>query len=385
MVSRIALLKAVDFLLGRMAVPLSSLLSPRTNLSGGAVNSLLLIRPGGIGDAVLLIPAIRAIRKQYPSAKITVLAERRNASVFQFCPEVANVLLYDRPAGLVSALRPTYDVVIDTEQWHRLSAVVARMTRAQVLIGYATNERSRLFTHPVAYSHDDYETDSFLHLLAPLGVEPDRPTEKFLVVPSDAGRRAEELLASLGTRQYVAIFPGASIPERKWGSDRFRQIAELLKTFGITAVVVGGKEDRGQGDAIVAGGVGLNVAGRTTLPETAAIIEKSALLVSGDSGILHIAVGLGRPTVSLFGPGRSRKWAPRDERHLVINKELPCSPCTTFGTTTPCPINARCMKEITVDEVFNAVMMLLTATGALPSPCCKKDWIEVADNLNLNP
>ncbi|HEY4744517.1 MAG TPA: glycosyltransferase family 9 protein, partial [Desulfuromonadaceae bacterium] len=179
-------------------------------------------------------------------------------------------------------------------------------------------------------------------------------------------------------KPFVTMFPGASIPERRWGADRFRSVVDLLASFGIRVVVVGGREDKDQGEEIVAGGAGINLAGRTSLSETAAVIQRSALLVSGDSGVLHIAVGLGKPTVSLFGPGRARKWAPRGERHVAITKELPCSPCTTFGTTPPCPMDAQCMKEITVDEVFNAVMMLLTATGALPSSCCTRDWIGVA-------
>jgi len=127
---------------------------------------------------------------------------------------------------------------------------------------------------------------------------------------------------------------------------------------------------------ITAGGLGLNLAGMTSLSESAAIIQKSSLLLSGDSGVLHIAVGLGVPTVSLFGPGRVKKWAPRGDRHIVINKELPCSPCTSFGTTPPCPNKTRCMSDITVDEVVNAVTMLLTSVGAMPSKCCKRDWIE---------
>jgi ADP-heptose:LPS heptosyltransferase len=102
-------------------------------------------------------------------------------------------------------------------------------------------------------------------------------------------------------------------------------------------------------------------------------------LLSGDSGVLHIAMGLGVPTVSLFGPGRAGKWAPRGERHIVINKGLSCSPCTTFGTTPPCPISAQCLNDITVDEVFNAVAVLLTATGGLSSACCKKEWIEISN------
>jgi ADP-heptose:LPS heptosyltransferase len=356
----------------------SVLALPETVAIAREPRSFLLIRPGGIGDAVLLIPAIQAIRAQYPSAKITVLAERRNASAFLLCPEVNAVLFYDRPSELFSALRGDYDVVIDTEQWYRLSAVVARMTRAPVLIGYATNERSRLFTHPIAYSHDEYEAEMFFRLLDPLGIQPYRLPVRFLTVPSDAAGTASDLLVSLENKRFVTIFPGASIPERRWGADRFRLVAEMLSAFGIPVVVVGGRDDKGQGETIVSGGVGLNLAGRTSLTETAGVIDKSSLLLSGDSGVLHMAVGLGRPSVSLFGPGRAKKWAPRGERNCVINKGLPCSPCTTFGTTPPCHDSSRCMKEITVDEVFNAVMILLTAEGVLPSTCCKRDWVETA-------
>ncbi|HEX9079920.1 MAG TPA: glycosyltransferase family 9 protein, partial [Desulfuromonadaceae bacterium] len=220
MAGRVALLKAADSLLGRVAVPLAGLLRPAR--PPAAIRSLLVIRPGGIGDAVLLIPALQAIGKRYPAAKITVLAERRNAAVFLLCPDVHHVLLYDRPAGLIAALTGAFDAVVDTEQWHRLSATVARMTRAGVQIGFATNERSRLLTHPVAYSQDDYEAESFLHLLAPLAIEPERPARKFLTVPPRDVRTGEELVAPLGDRVFVTMFPGASIPERRWGADRFR-------------------------------------------------------------------------------------------------------------------------------------------------------------------
>src|SRR6185369_3732997 len=130
------------------------------------------------------------------------------------------------------------------------------------------------------------------------------------------------LLEPLAGKRFVSFFPGASIPERRWGADKFRKVAELLAAIDVPIVVVGGQEDKGQGDVIASGGLGLNLAGRTSLSETAAIIESSALLLSGDSGVLHIAVGLGKRTVSLFGPGRAKKWAPRGERHIVINKEL---------------------------------------------------------------
>ena len=128
----IKLMKFLDTIIGRLAV--QAIPKPEFRSVPSAISSILFIRPGGIGDAVLLIPAIQAARKKFPSAKIMVLAERRNASVFQLCPELTGVLLYDRPSEFVAALRQEYDVVIDSEQWHRLSAVMARLTSAAMLV-----------------------------------------------------------------------------------------------------------------------------------------------------------------------------------------------------------------------------------------------------------
>lgn len=336
---------------------------------------LLLIRPGGIGDAVLIAPVICFLKKNFPTLQVTVLAEQRNSGVFSMIPGVDQLLRYDHPRELLRALHSSYDVVIDSEQWHRLSAVVARITPAVVKIGFDTNERRRMFTHQIPYSHDDYEADSFARLLEPLGVdtrtvEMDAP---FLSLPDAATGRAVALLDSLHDQPFVVIFPGASIVERRWGADRFRRVAEQLSAIGIRTVVVGGEEDQQLGEMIVGGGLGLNLAGSTSLAETAAVIQKSSLLLSGDSGVLHIAVGLGVPTVSLFGPGRVKKWAPQGAHHIVINKGLPCSPCTIFGTTPNCPTGVRCMRDITVDEVLNAVTMLLTSVGAMPSNYCKRN------------
>jgi len=364
MAGRIALLKSVDSLLGPLAVTLASIFPQKAKRPDVEIVSILLIRPGGIGDAVLLVPLILALKNKYRNSNISVLAERRNASVFRLCPDVDRVLLYDRPSDLLATLQGRYDVVIDTEQWHRLSAVVARLTRAPILVGFDTNDRRRVFNHPVAYSHDDYEAVSFFRLLEPLGIRLQMPDRAFLKVMPGSVERANEQLKSLDGKPFVAIFPGASIPERRWGAERYRQVAVVVSAAGTPVVVVGGKEDQQQGETITEGGrLGLNLAGRTSLVETAAVVEKSCLLLSGDSGVLHIAVGLGKPTVSLFGPGRAKKWAPRGDHHIVINRELPCSPCTTYGTTPPCPSNARCMKEITVKEVADQVISLLSRLG----------------------
>lgn len=320
---------------------------------------ILFIRPGGIGDAVLLIPAIKALLARFPSTAIDILAERRNASVFALCPGIRSVRRYDVASEFLSVLHSRYNVIIDTEQWHQLSALAARIIRAEVRIGYASNDRRRLFYHSIPYEQDDYESDSFMNLLFFLDCAVKQKADTpYISVPVSDVMVAESHLVPLRGRPFVALFPGASIAVRRWGCDKFASIAERFIQKGIGVVVVGSKAESTDGLAIEAVG-GLSLCGLTTIAETAAVIARSSLLVSGDSGILHLAVGLGVPTVSLFGPGRAKKWAPRGDSHIVINKNLPCSPCTTFGYTPKCPINARCMAEITVDEVEQAVLTLL--------------------------
>lgn len=377
-----ALLKKIDNYLGWFAC---SVLGQPIFRKTEDHTAILMIRPGGIGDAVLLAPTINCLKKTYPDCHISILAEQRNAGVFPLISGADKIFCYDLPDDILQVLRGQYDVVIDTEQWHRLSAVVARFVSAPVKIGFDTNERSRMFTHGIQYDVNAYEADNLFSLLKPLGAYCQRDAETVtLTLPSQSVSNARELLEPFESDKTVAIFPGGSIKEKRWGTGKFRRVAEMLSVLGVKIVVVGGKEDRKQGEVIAGGGLGLNLAGLTSLPETAAIIKKTSLLLSGDSGVLHIAVGLSVPTVSLFGPGNVKKWAPRGNRHIVINKNLPCSPCTTFGTTPPCPNNVRCMRDITVDEVFNSVTMLLTSIGSMPSQCCKRDWIEINHYCPVN-
>jgi ADP-heptose:LPS heptosyltransferase len=359
----VKLIKSIDNHLGTLLV---SILSSRASCGGFKPNSFLFIRPGGIGDAVLMIPGIQALKRRYPNAVIDVLSEKRNGAVFRLCPQVNNCFFYDKPMQLLKAISGNYDVVIDTEQWHRLSAVVARLPKARVSIGYSTNEREKLFEHKVPYFHDDYEVDSFMNLLTPLGVsEPTRNKFPFLFVPDPASEQAKHMLGSIDGKEFAVIFPGASIPERRWGVDKFRALAECLEKNDIPVLVVGGGGDAADGEMIIDGNYGLNLAGKCSLVETAAVIDRCAVLVSGDSGILHIGVGLDKPTVSLFGPGIAKKWAPRGVKHIVLNKNLPCSPCTRFGYTPRCPINAKCLEDISVEEVFESALRLIKVAESL--------------------
>jgi lipopolysaccharide heptosyltransferase II len=356
-------LKKIDSLFGSWLVGLWP--KPKqTKSPSPPASRLLIIRPGGIGDAVLLIPVFTLLRKTFPAAHIEVLAETRNKGVFALCPAVDRVLCYDRPLELLQVLRNRYDVVIDSEQWYRLSAIVVRMICSRMSIGFATNERRRLFTHPVDYDRDVYEAQSFFNLLQPLDlVSPLEIAHCFLSVPVADQNLADRMLKPVADRPFVVLFPGASVPEKSWGTTQFRDLTLRLHDAGYAVVVVGGKEDVSAAAALTSETAALNLAGKTTLLETAGILKHCRLLISGDSGILHMGVGLGKSTVSIFGPSNAAKWAPKGDRHVVINHHLPCSPCSHFGMMPTCPIGVQCIRDISVDEVFLAAQKLLNSTN----------------------
>lgn len=356
--SLIRFLKFIDWHVGRRIcrlLPSAASIPPQSR-----IRSLLVIRPGGIGDAVLLISMIRALLKEFPNCRIDILAEKRNAAAFSLSPAYHTIYRYDTLSGLFLVLRNRYDAVIDTEQWYRFSAVVARLVRAPVKIGFGTNERGRMFSHDICYEQDAYEADNFLALLKPLGGECQRDdSAPSLKLPPESLAKADLLLLQLAPEPFVVLFPGSSIPEKRWGAERFCSVARQLEEEGYRVVVVGGQGDRADGEKI-AGTAGLNLAGITTLTETAAVIARSGMVICGDSGVLHIAAGLGISTVSLFGPSCERKWAPMGRGHAALNSHLPCSPCSKYGTIPPCPINVRCMKEISPDAVLEVARRLLS-------------------------
>ena len=357
---KVALLKFIDRVVGGVVVWL--LPRPLRRLHG-VPRSFLLIRPGGIGDAVHLLPLLQRLREHFPPAHISILAERRNADVFTLSPVAVTVWCYDRPGEFLQALFGRYDVVIDSEQWHRLSAIVARLVRAPLKIGFASNARHRLFTDQLPYSQTAYEAEAFLTLLTPLAI-PYRPLSAppWIRIP----QKAEADIALLQTRitsRYVVLFPGASIAARRWGEERFHLLACAINEIGWQVVVVGGRADCATAAAICRADRGDNFSGKTSLAGTAALIAGADLLVSGDSGLLHIGVALGIPTVSLFGPGIAQKWAPRGKQHNVLNLQLSCSPCTLFGTTPSCENELACLSGISVDAVMNAVKKQLQQNG----------------------
>jgi lipopolysaccharide heptosyltransferase II len=362
MSNKINFLKFIDRKLGKSLIFLFPEKLKLNQIFPDTIKSILVIRPGGIGDAVLLIPAIEAVRMKFPDARIDILCEKRNADIFILTKMVNKVYLYDRGLELFKCLRNNYDVVIDTEQWHRLSAIVARMTGTPIRIGFDTNERQKLFTHRVFYSQDDYEVVSFFRLLEPLGVNPDRGcgNPPFIDIRGEGFSPPSALSRE---DRVVVVFPGASVIERRWGGDRFGVVAKALSDMEYRILLLGSSADKADADLIKKKAPdAIDLTGKTDLKQVTAVLGISNLLISADSGLLHIAYAVGTPTVSLFGSGIEKKWAPQGDRHIVLNKHLDCSPCTRFGYTPKCKRNVECLASIRVDEVIEAARRILDAS-----------------------
>jgi ADP-heptose:LPS heptosyltransferase len=291
---------------------------------------ILVIRPGGIGDAVLTFPMLRALRECYDEASIDVLGERRNADVYRINGLVREVYCYDAgPLASSRLLRELaarrYPLIVDTEQYHHFSAVTANYLHPTYICGFDTVGRGRLQTHRVRYTDSIYEVYSFLRLAEtlighPVPFERDQP---FLEVDARWRDWAAQALAGHDQRPIAVIVPGASTPHKYWPPQRYAAVATWLIERGYYVVILGGRD---------------------------------ALTLARVIATHH---GVGTPTVHMFGSGIMEKWAPQGRRYVVVHKDLPCSPCTRYGSTPPCPYGVACMQAIQVEDVIAAIEEVL--------------------------
>lgn len=361
-------LKKIDYLIGPslLKIAVAAKRRPvkisREKLPGNSTERILIVRPGGIGDAALLLPSLKILHGIVPHARIDLLCEKRNYGIFKNSRFVSEILDYRKIEHLAYLLRNEYDLVVDTEQSHMLSTVLVSAIRSRCKVGFDTMGRGSVYEVAIRYSHQDYEVESFFRLFKsvidkwPAHFEWNFPY--IYPLPED---KVKIVSLVKGRNNLVCLFPGASIEERQWPSSSWAKVADSLCLQGFQPVLLGARSEQKICERITREAEGdlLNLCGFLSLIETAALLQESRLLISTDSGILHLGVVCNTPTVSLFGPGIAAKWAPKGKKHTVINKGLQCSPCTKFGETPPCPIGARCIKEIKPDEVLKASMTLL--------------------------
>ena len=361
MVIKLVLLKLLDNTIGKILVNIMPCEKRHDVPFDKNITKILIIRPGGIGDFVLLLPAIQLLRLNFKTSRIDILCEKRNSGIANFAVGINNTYLYDRGFDLIRCLKNKYDVVIDTEQWHRLSAIITCLVGASVKIGFDTNERKKIYTHKIPYSHDDYEACSFLNLIRPLicKTEAFNPNKAFVII-SNGATQNPSIVSHEDQDKLIAISLGASAAERRWQTYNFIEVAESFSRLGFKIALLGSKKEKSRAAKIKKKLPDcIDLTSKTSLKDTAYILMKSKLLLTADSGLMHLAYALGTSTVSLFGAGIEKKWAPRGRDHIVINNHLSCSPCTRFGYASHCDKNIECLTLIGAGEVISAMKKML--------------------------
>ncbi len=339
----------------------------------GKLRNILVRGTNWIGDVIMTLPAFRSIRATCPEAHIAVLVKPWVAEIFRACPDVDEVILYQRPgthAGLSGLLKLVqelrnrkFDCAILLQNAIE-AAIIARLAGIPIRAGYNSDARGLLLTHSVQRTkavRQVHQTRYYTAVLESLGFAP-VGTDIHLRLGNEGEALWPQLAAKCrieNARLVIGMAPGAEYgPAKRWPVERFAEVAALLvKKFSAKVVLLGSRGDRGTAELIrkSAGEGVVNAAGETGLLEAMVLISKCALFLSNDSGLMHVAGALGVPAIAIFGSTNPVTTSPPGPDSLIIRKELPCSPCLK----KECPTDFRCMTSIGADEVFEAARKIL--------------------------
>ena len=217
-----------------------------------------------------------------------------------------------------------------------------------------------------------HAVDRYLRLGPMLGLDPG-PADFSFVIPPAAAARVDFLLREHGLDGRVrrtgllVIAPGTIWETKHWKQDRFAAVARHFCDHGWAVVLIGSPRDRPVCDAVAAAALGtVSLAGQTTLPELAALVERSSACLTNDSGPMHLAVALDRPVVSIFGPSDALWIGPYGRAGAVLSADLPCSPCY-LRKLSRCPHDHACMHRVSTESVIERIERMLATRGQAPA------------------
>lgn len=331
-----------------------------------------------LGDAVMTIPALRSIRQAYPKAHIALLVKPTVAKLFEAAPYIDEIILYDRQhSGMRGKLRLGRELRTHNFTHAILlqnafdAALIAWLARIPNRIGYSRDGRGMLLTQAIPFNGEDrklHHIDYYLDMLKSAGIAAVK-SEPWLELTLSERKAAFELIAPM-RRPIVGLNPGAAFGSAKhWPVDRFKRVAEsVINELGGSVIVFGGPAEldiaaRIGGTAVVPKGRLLPLAGMTTVRELMALIAACDVLVSNDSGPMHIGYAVRTPLVGIFGSTEPDLTGPLARKgNIVLRGKSACTPC--FERTCKLP-RIECMESISVDAVMGAVKALLPTRKAV--------------------
>jgi heptosyltransferase I len=357
---------------------------------------ILILKPSSLGDVVQALPVLRLLKLHRPDAEIYWWIDTGLAPLLEGDPGLAGIVRFERRRWAAPRLWPevfrsvrwmraqNFDWVIDLQCLAR-SGAFAWLANGQLLVGLDEVREGARGYYDIAVRRASFHThavDWYLAVLPKLGVPvhnnfvwlPERPEVAAAVKrkwPDATERRApsrhepndnQQPAGSVpGAPIFIAVQPGARWPTKRWPAEHFAAVVRALarKFPDARFAILGGAEDRPAGE-IVAGAEPqrcLNLCGRTTLPEMVEWLRRCRLMITNDTGPMHVAAALGTPLVALFGPTEPRRTGPYGQLENVLRLDLPCSPCFNSYCTFEKP--NECLKAISPERVIERACRLL--------------------------
>ena len=340
-----------------------------------SVSRALVVLLGGIGNMVMFAPALAALRRLLPGARITLMAEPfKSEQVLEPCGLYDELITFDKRyngvlerARMALRMRPQrYDLLFVGSGTNPLGgAMLGVLGGVPIRVGEARGPFGRLYNVRVPYEPGLHEVLAHRRLAEAAGAHVDG--EPFVCLSDDDRAWAEGFLTGCGLgerRPLLAIHPGCKtqFPQKRWPAERFAAVARAASESGAGVYIVGGPADA---EAVAGVQAALpqplpDASFGSTVRQMAAVVGRADVLLSNDSGPMHIAAAQGVPCVALFGPTDPARFGPWGQGHTVIRASVSCAPCYR-GRDVACA-QADCMKSIAVDEVVAAVTDVLART-----------------------
>jgi heptosyltransferase II len=345
-----------------------------TVLDSHNIGRILIRSTNWIGDAVMTTPAMGAVRAVFPKAEIVVAANPIVAELLRHHPDCDRLLVYDKKGahhGIGGLLR--FCGTIREERFELAilfqnaieAAIMTTLARIPRRAGYTTDGRGFLLTHRVSgwkRARRFHHTAYYLNMLAGLDIRGGRGQLRLHCTDEELAEAREQL----GEGWWVAVNPGATYGSAKrWFPERFAAAAdEIAKEFSARTLIVGGPDEAEIGKEVAAKmrTPSLNLAGRTSVRQLMALLSQCRLLITNDSGPMHVAAAFGVPIVAIFGSTDHTTTSPLSPSCRIVRMPTTCAPCLK----TVCPTDHRCMTSVSAAHVVDAARSLFRDSSGIP-------------------
>ncbi len=337
-------------------------------------HNILVIQTAFIGDVILTTPLLQAIKNIHPDAEIDVIVVPNSKNVLENNPNINNIIEYDKRGkdkgffnfiSLAKELRKRkYKSVIIPHRSMR-SAVLALLTGSKTRIGFDKSSGSFLYTNSIAYQSTLHEVERNLNLLQDIDSKIINSSGPRVYPDENDYSVVENHLENLSdTRALVAVAPGSVWNTKKWPQNHYRELVKGLINKNLNVILIGGPDDKNLCSDIMGNSDRrnvLNLAGKLSLRQSAAVLTKCKTLVCNDSGTLHLGVAVNTKVIAIFGPTvPAFGFYPYGSGHTVIeHKGLNCRPCAIHGSKK-CPIGTHvCMTELEPQMVLDTLLNVI--------------------------